>query len=153
MERTWASWVGVVAVTLSLSGCVIGRARLDHPLDARKIASIQRGVTTRAEILERFGPPQEIDGRELTAFGISLDEALSSRGGKPPLERAVSVRYFRYAYVRANSWLLTIILVSFVDFDAKRDTLIVFFDGDDKVEDFAYRQDTDQLPRFGPFSR
>jgi hypothetical protein len=69
------------------------------------------------------------------------------------MERAVSVRYFRYAYVRANTWFLTLLLFNYIDGDVKRDTLVIFFDGDDKVEDFAYRRDTDQLPRYGPFSR
>jgi hypothetical protein len=122
-----------MALSVGLTGCWIGRGRVDHPLDEQKIAGIQRGVTTRAEILERFGPPQEIDGRELTAFGLSLDEALSSRGGRPPMERAVSVRYFRYAYVRANTWFLTLLLFNYIDGDVKRDTLVIFFDGDDKV--------------------
>jgi len=30
---------------------------------------------------------------------------------------------------------------------------VIFFDGDDKVEDFAFRKDTDLLPRYGFWSR
>ena len=40
-----------VAPALLLSGCVMGRVYRDHPLDEIKIATIQRGVTTKQEIL------------------------------------------------------------------------------------------------------
>ena len=152
--RNTALAVALLGVCAALSGCWIGRARTDHPLDEHKIAGIQRGVTTKAEILERFGPPQEVDARELTAFGVPFDQILSGRTGKPPLERIVAARYVRDTYAKANLFgILTYILINYVDIDVKRDSLVIFFDGDDKVEDFAYARDTDQLRRFGFFSR
>lgn len=145
--------VAVLVPVVALSGCVMGRVYRDHPLDEMKIGSIQRGVTTKQEILDLFGPPQEIDARELTAIGVPFEPFLSRRGDKPPIERIVAARFFRYTYTRANAMAVILILFNYGEFDQKSDNLVVFFDGDNKVEDFAFRRDTDQLPRFGFWSR
>lgn len=131
----------------------MGRVYRDHPLDEQKIAGIQRGVTTKAEILQRFGPPQEIDARELTAIGIPFEPFFSRRGEKPPVERLVAARFFRYTYARGNAFAIITLLFNYAEFDQKNDTLLIFFDGDDKVEDFAFARDSEQLPRFGFWSR
>ena len=131
----------------------MGRVYRDHPLDEQKIAAIQRGVTTKKEILERFGPPQEIDARELTAIGVPFEQFLSRRGEKPPVESLVGARYVRYTYSRANAFGIILLLFNYGEFDQKNDTLVVFFDGNDVVEDYAYERNTTKLPRFGFWSR
>jgi hypothetical protein len=69
------------------------------------------------------------------------------------VEQLVSARYFRYSYQRANGWIVLTGVFNYFDADVKGDTLVVFFDGDDIVEDYAFAEDTRLLPRFGPFSR
>jgi hypothetical protein len=136
-----------------LSGCAMGRIYRDHPLDEQKIATIQRGVTTKAQILEQFGPPQEIDTRELVAIGGGVDRVLSGRDGKPEVENLVGARYFRYSYSRANGFGIILLLFNYLEFDQKNDSLVIFFDSTDVVQDVAYERDTDKLPRFGFWSR
>ncbi len=153
MRRRTALLVAGLLAAMMLPGCVIGRVYRDHPLDEVKIAAIQRGQTTKQEILDLFGPPQEIDAREVTAIGVPFEPFISRRGDKPPVERIVAARYFRYTYTRANAMAIILILFNYGDFDQKSDNLVVFFDGDNKVEDFAFRRDTDQLPRYGFWSR
>ena len=138
---------------LLLGGCVMAREYVDHPLDEQKIATIQRGVTTKNEILALFGPPQQIDARELTAIGVSFEPFYSGNGRPPPIERIVAARYFRYQYVRGNGLGMILVLFNYFEFDQKSDNLVIFFDGDNKVEDFAFARDTDLLPRFGFWSR
>lgn len=145
--------VGCTVIALACAGCGIARTYRDHPLDEQKIAAIRRGVTTKADILRMFGPPQEIDARELTAVGVSFARVLPRPGEKPPLERIVAARWFRYSYERGNGMFIILLLFNYFDFDQKNDSLVIFFDGDNKVEDFAFRKDTDQLPRFGFWSR
>jgi len=135
------------------AGCALARGYRDHPLDEQKIATIQRGVTTKNEVLQLLGPPQEIDARELTAVGVSLDQVLPRPGEKPPAERIVAARWFRYTYERGNGMAIILVLFNYFDLDQKNDSLVIFFDGDNKVEDFAFRKDTEQLPRFGFWSR
>jgi hypothetical protein len=143
----WGAWIVV------LSGCVMGRIYRDHPLDEQKIATIQRGVTTKAQILQEFGPPQEIDTRELAVIGGGVDEVLSGRGRKPRAEHLVSPRYFRYTYSRANGFGVILLLFNYLEFDQKNDSLVIFFDDKDVVQDVAYEHDTEKLPRFGFWSR
>lgn len=140
-------------LVLATSGCVMARTYRDKPLDEQKIAGIQRGVTTKADILTLLGPPQEIDARELTAVGVTFDQALPRPGEKPPTERLVTARWFRYTYERGNGMAMIFILFNYLDFDQKNDSLVIFFDGDDKVEDFAFAKDTRLLPRYGFWSR
>ncbi|MGD0946435.1 MAG: hypothetical protein ABSA52_03315 [Candidatus Binatia bacterium] len=142
-----------VAWLVVLSGCAMGRIYRDHPLDEQKIATIQRGVTTKAQILEQFGPPQEIETRELVAIGGGVDSVLSGRGSKPEVESLVGARYFRYSYSRANGFGIILLLFNYAEFDQKNDSLLIFFDGKDVVQDVAYERDTDKLPRFGFWSR
>lgn len=144
--------VGAVLAALA-SGCVMSRIQIDHPLEEEKIARLERGVTTKAEVLALFGPPQEIDGREVTILGMSAEALYGVRPTKPAPERMVTARFFRYQHVRANVFGTLTVVFNFFDFDVKRDVLIVFFDGDDKVEDFAFRRDSDLLPALGPLSR
>jgi len=143
----------LLPLVVLLSGCVIGRVYRDHPLDEQKIAAIERGVTTKAQILERFGPPQEIEARELVAIGIPFEPFLSRRGDKPPVERLVSARYFRYTFSRGNAFGIITLIFNYLEFDQKNDTLVIFFDGDNKVDDYAFANDTEQLPRYGFWSR
>jgi outer membrane protein assembly factor BamE (lipoprotein component of BamABCDE complex) len=86
-----------------LGGCVIGRVYRDKPLDEEAIAAIQRGLTTKSEILATFGPPQEIEARELVAIGAPFEPFVNRRGNKLPEEKIVGARYFRYTYSRANA--------------------------------------------------
>lgn len=143
----------VLAMLLGLlPSCVMGRTYRDHPLDAQKIASIQRGITTKAQILAEFGPPQEIDTRELVAVNGPVEHSVAP-SGKRQAESLVGPRYFRYSYSRANGFGVILLLFNYGEFDQKNDQLVVFFDSNDVVEDFAYERDTDKLPRFGFWSR
>lgn len=135
------------ALAALLSGCVVARTYRDHPLDERKIATIERGVTTKAEVLERLGPPQEVDAREITSVNVSADPF------EPPPERIVAARYLRYTYARGNGLAIIAVLFNYLDFDQKSDSLVIFFDDDNKVQDYAFVKDTDLLPRFGFWSR
>ncbi len=141
------AWLGCGVLAVSLSGCIIGRTYRDHPLDERKIAAIERGVTTKTEILQRFGPPQEVDQREIAAINLSVEPF------EPPPERLVAARYFRYTYARGNGLGIITLLFNYFDFDQKNDSLIVFFNDQNKVEDYAFAKDTDLLPRYGFWSR
>jgi hypothetical protein len=147
MRRTWTACVGVGVLSVMLSGCVMARTYRDHPLDEQKIASIEPGVTTKAEVLERLGPPQEIDPREITAVNLSPEPF------EPLPERVVASRYFRYTYTRGNGQALIALLFNYLEFDEKSDSLVIFFDDQNKVQAYAFVKDTALLPRYGFLSR
>jgi hypothetical protein len=139
----------VLPCILTLPACFMARGYLDRPIDWSRVPQIQRGITTKQEVLDMFGPPQAIDGREVVAVG----DLLGLPGNNRRVEQLVSARYFRYSYQRANGWIVLTGVFNYFDADVKGDTLVVFFDGDDIVEDYAFAEDTRLLPRFGPFSR
>jgi outer membrane protein assembly factor BamE (lipoprotein component of BamABCDE complex) len=142
-----------VLLACSLSACVIGRVQRDRPLDPELIAKIERGVTTKTQVLDLFGPPHEIEARELVAVGTPLEPFVSRRGEEAPVEKLLGARYFRYTFARGNAFGIITIVFNYAEFDQKNDTLLVFFDQNDVVEDFAFAKDTDLLRRYGPFSR
>ena len=43
-----------------LSGCYFGKTKDDRPWEADRIARIQAGKTTKAEVLSLLGPPKQI---------------------------------------------------------------------------------------------
>src|SRR5262245_60524867 len=136
-------------VVALLPACFMVRGHLDKPIDDTKVPLLERGVTTKQQVLDMFGPPQAIDGREI----VNLGDEFGLPGDNRKVEQLVAARYFRYSYQRANGWAVITFVFNYVDADIKADTLIIFFNGDDKVEDYAFAKDTDLLPRFGPFSR
>ncbi len=139
----------VLLASALLPACFIVRGHQDRPINQDLIPTIQRGVTTKNQILEMFGPPQAVDGREIVAAG----DLLGVPGDHRRVEQLVAARYFRYAYYRANGWALITFVFNYVDADIKSDNLIIFFDGNDLVQDYAFAKDTELLPRFGPLSR
>lgn len=139
----------VLFCTILLPACFMVRGHQDRPINPYMVPIIQRGVTTKQQILEMFGPPQGIDGREIVAAG----DLFGLPGDHRRVEQLVSARFFRYSYYRANGWALITFVFNYVDADIKADTLIVFFDGNDVVEDYAFAKDTELLPRFGLLSR
>jgi outer membrane protein assembly factor BamE (lipoprotein component of BamABCDE complex) len=145
--------VGALASSV-LCGCVMGRTYRYQPIDEQKIAQIQRGVTTRADILREFGPPQEIDAREIASVDIQdVEEVEPTAFTENQKDRVLAPRWFRYTYARGNGSGLILLVFNYGEFDQKNQTLIVFFDDNEVVEDFAYRDETTELPRFGPWSR
>ncbi len=151
MRRGGVSVVIIGAAVLVQSGCVVGRGYRDHPLDEQKIATIQRHVTTSVQILERFGPPQDLAIQEIPALGPV--EALLNRREGSLGQGATGARAFRYSYSRSNMFVIFLVLFNYLDFDQKNDTLVIFFDKNEVVKDYAFVKDTKVLPRFGFWSR
>jgi hypothetical protein len=145
MTRNRGTALALVVLMATLPGCILARLHANEPLDRVKIESIERGVTTKEEILARFGPPHELEAREFVIFGQPRD--------KVPIDRLVGSRFFIYRYTRANGFAVILIIFNYLDGDARSDRLVIFFDADDVVEDYAFATDTDGIPRFGPFSR
>lgn len=141
--------LALAASAVVLPSCFMVRGYQDRPIDREKIAFIEPGVTTKRQVLEMFGPPQAIDGREIVAAG----DLLGLPGDHRRVEQLVAARFFRYSYYRANGWALITFIFNFVDADIKADSLVIFFDGNDVVQDYAFADDTRLLPRFGPLSR
>jgi len=105
----------VLAVALALAvlaacpGCFFSRAKRHAPIDAEKLAEIEVGVSTIDDVVELLGAPTDI--------------LFSSREHDP-----LRVFALEYAYEVTKSTGFTVIVLTFLNSDAKRDHVLVFFD-------------------------
>jgi hypothetical protein len=117
------------AVVLS-SGCVaVSKEYTGNPISEDKIAQIEVGKTTRAEVLELFGSPLRIDRTDITALA---ERALTRYSGEE-LTLKIDPSLFDDVYIweRVEISRHGIILglgFNYVTSDERSDRLSVFFD-------------------------
>lgn len=125
---------------LCASGCAIGRYEEGLPIAADKIPQIVVGQTTRKEILDWFGAPTGLADASL------VERLLSDRElGPGPVADLPFADVLVYRLTRGRLRLGSVILFTYLDFHVASDTLVVFFDADDRVLYFGYRRGTDVL--------
>lgn len=121
-------WLGLGLALLLGSACTIGRTYVGAEIREEPAQRIQAGRTSRAEVLQVFGPPDRI------------------------LRRA-NGDVFVYLFERTNSTSFTIEEPVFTNFQLfswskvqrKSDRLTIFFDGDGTVTSFGHRRGTQEL--------
>jgi hypothetical protein len=124
-----------------LASCWIGRYYDGSKINEEKLKEIRPGVTTRAEILSWFGPPQNYISP--TVF----NEILRNMDllGDEPLTNYPFANILTYQYNRGNLRGIIAILFYFVEWDMKADRLVIFFDEDEKVKYYGFHKGTDEL--------
>jgi hypothetical protein len=124
-----------------LASCWIGRYYDGPKIRKEKIKEIKPGVTTRAEILSWFGPPQNYISPAI------FNEILRNMDllGDEPLTNYPFANILTYQYNRGNPRGIIAILFYFVEWDMKADRLVIFFDEDEKVKYYGFHKGTDEL--------
>ena len=119
--------ISFLVVALLLQGCAFSRGTLGDEVQSEVIATIQKGTTTKEEILHLLGAPDRLlalNGRDV-------------------------FQYYRYD-AKAGSLLL--IIFNFTRISIKSDDLFVILNRDGIVEDVISSKRTDGLKfRFWPF--
>jgi len=119
-------------------GCLIGRYDEGLPVVEDKIPSIVVGQTTKKEILDWFGAPTGMaDAQMLEAF---LADRELTPGPVVDLPFA-DVLVFRMTHGRVKG--LVLILWNWLEVRVTNDTLVVFFDANDRVSSYGFRKGTD----------
>lgn len=138
MRRGAALALGLAAC-LSL-GCFSIRVVSGNTVSPERVSEIEPGVTTRAQILEWFGAPEDFTDpsglRRVFADGVMLPEDVLH------LPYA-DVLVFELTRGRARGVLL--ILFNYFDVRVANDRLVVFFDDQDRVLYYGYRNDAEAL--------
>ena len=131
--------------TVWLTGCAISTQRFGRPIDADRIASIQVGASTKADVLREFGPPSAYSALPV----VPSPQNPSATGGEDLLARAeAESRMFVYEYREDRENFLTIILFTRFRREVVSDRLMVFFDEADVVRYVAFaRQTQETAPR------
>lgn len=117
----------VLALCVLMQGCAFSRGTLGDDIKSEIIATIQKGSTTKSEVVNLLGAPDrlvQLNGRDV-------------------------FQYYRYD-AKAGSLLL--IVLNFTRLSIKSDDLFVILNRDGIVEDVIASKRTDNLEfRFWPF--
>lgn len=130
----WAR-AAAILLPLLLAGCfTFGRMEEESPIDPEAVARIEAGVSTKADVVQILGAPDEViyNNRE---HDVLNEHAYVYRHGT----RKVTAMFFG--------------VLSFGRYDLRGDKVMVFFDPTGKVTHVASRFQADES-RFGfPFGR
>lgn len=121
-------------------GCFSIRVVSGNEIPAERVAEIEAGVTTRAEVLEWFGAPEDYTDpsglRRVFADGVLLPEDVLH------LPYA-DVLVFELTRGRARGLLL--LLYNHFEVRVVNDRLVVFFDDEDRVLYYGYHDDATRM--------
>ena len=130
----------LICASALASGCFSMRVVSGNVVATDRVASIQPGVTTKAEILDWFGAPQDYTDpsglRRVMDDGVVLPEDVLA------LPYA-DVLVFETTHGRVRGVLL--ILFNWFDIHVVSDRLVVFFDDEDRVLYYGYRKGSDEV--------
>jgi hypothetical protein len=97
---------------LLFSACALGRQEINDPIDATVVATLQPGVTTAKEVVEKLGAPSEV---------VQLGRRTA----------------YRYDASTAKTAGLILILFNMFNQDTRSDRVWVFFDDKDVLTHFG----------------
>jgi len=125
------SFASIALLMVFVWGCTLGRIYIGSDIRSDPKEKIQLGLTTKSDILTIFGPPERITSQ----FDGDI---------------------FVYAYYRKNSSTFIIeepyftnwTLFSYTRIQEKRDHLVILFDKDGVVKNYAYERGTQDLTTF-----
>ena len=128
--------VGLLPALL-LSGCLYVQASgsFGSFLDPAVVSQIVPGESTKAQVLELLGPPEEFLRSEV--LGSLGDDAARVSGAVALGNRAQDA--FTYQRDRLSSWASMLIFYNHVRGEIETDLLVIFFDPEDRVREVSFR--------------
>jgi len=138
--RKFISIAGVLLLSLFCAGCIIGRYYEGPQVLAEKIKDIKPGITTKEEIIDWFGPPQNY--LSPTVFNQILRELDVTA---EPLASYPFANILSYQYDRGNIRIFILVLFNYAEAKVKSDHLVIFFDENERVKYYGFRRGTEEL--------
>jgi hypothetical protein len=123
-----------------LSGCIIGRYYEGPEISEEKVKEIKPGTTTKEDIINWFGPPQNYISP--TVFNEILREIDVTR---EPLTNYPFANILSYQYNRGNIRAIILIVYNFIETKVKSDHLVIFLDDNEKVKYYGFLKGTEEL--------
>jgi hypothetical protein len=127
-----AAWLG--------AGCVSMKVVSGNQVPNERVAEIEPGETTKAEVLDWFGAPK--DYTDPSGLRRVLDDGIAIPEDVLALPYA-DVLVFETTHGRVKGLLL--ILFNWLDVHVTTDRLVIFFDDQDRVLYYGYRKGSDEL--------
>ena len=122
----------LLIVLLCASGCFFSRTKMETPIDKEKLQQIEVGKSTKEDVARILGAPTDI------IFNSKMHDPLH-------------VFAYEYVYSVTKNTGFTIIVVTFVNSDSKRDHVLVFFDDKGVVSGIGTKLDADKAVYEFPF--
>ena len=125
---------GILLLIIFASGCVsISRQYEGARLPVEDIAQVEVGVTTRQDVLDRFGPPLIIQKRDFEGLVSSIGSNFQGEELTVRLDPKLMNEVFIYEYRRVNRFSIILILFNYFSSIDKSDRLMFFFDGENSL--------------------
>jgi hypothetical protein len=136
----------ILLLILFGSGCVsISRQYEGARLPVDDITEVEVGMTTRQEVLDRFGPPLIIRKRDFEGLVSSIGSNFQGEELTIRLDPKLMNEVFIYEYRRVNRWALILILFNYFSSTDKSDRLMFFFDGENQLAGVGVSEGTKEL--------
>jgi hypothetical protein len=131
MRWSEPAWIAFALLPLLAPACTIGRTYVGTEIREEPTLRIQAGRTSRAEVLQVFGPPDRILRRADGDVFVYLFERTNETAFT--LEEPVITNFTLFSWSKVQR---------------KSDRLTIFFDGGGTVTAFGHRRGTRELERF-----
>jgi len=132
--------IGVLCLSMFLTGCIVGRYYEGPKIAEEKIKDIKPGITTKEEIISWFGPPQNY--LTPTIFNQVLRELNVTR---EPIDYYPFANILSYQFNQGNVNAVVLILFNYIEGKVKSDHLVIFVDENDRVKYYGFYKGTDEL--------
>jgi hypothetical protein len=124
----------ILLLVVLACGCVsISRQYEGARLPVDDISQVEVGVTTRQDVLDRFGPPLIIQKRDFEGLVSSIGSNFQGEELTIRLDPKLMNEVFIYEYRRVNRWSLILILFNYFSSVDKSDRLMFFFDSENRL--------------------
>jgi hypothetical protein len=131
---------------LAIWGCVsLGRQYEGARLPTGSLAEVHAGVTTKADILARFGAPTTIQRRDIEGLLAGVAARYQGQNLTIKLDPALLEDVYIYEYRRVNRTLFFSGFFNWAKSVDKSDRLVFFFDHEGKVAGYGLTEGTKEL--------
>jgi len=124
----------ILLLVILASACVsVSRQYEGARLPVDDISQVEVGVTTRQDVLDRFGPPLIIQKRDFEGLVSSIGSNFQGEELTIRLDPKLMNEVFIYEYRRVNRWSLILIVFNYFSSVDKSDRLMFFFDSENAL--------------------
>lgn len=125
----------IALLVVGPGGCMVAQYREGNRVELDRVERLRPGVTTKAQVLEWFGPPQNYTNASLIEELLAADEV--PPGTTPPYRFSDVLAYQLH---RGEVRGLFLLFFNTIDIEVRSDHLVVFFDEDDVVQYYGVRR-------------
>jgi hypothetical protein len=131
---------------VAFAGCVtLGHQHEGAELPKDKLADLRPGVTTKADVLSRFGAPTVIQRRDIEGLLGSVATRYRGQDLTIKLDPALLDDVYIYEYRRVDRTIVFTGFFNWLKSVDKADRLAFFFDRDGKLAGIGFTEGTKEL--------